>query len=117
MSTAEKPRSILLQRADAVHRAIKELERENYKVKDISITEFGAVVMLQTTAHCGKLIARESGVVNTPQGRFTLMQMKLFGVFVQWMRPFQLQVINSSNQKSIHHSTKHNSKHNSKQVH
>ena len=85
--SVHKAPSILLMRADAVHRAIKELERERYQVKDISITEFGAVVMLKETSHCKNLIARESGVINTAQGRFTLMQMKLFGVYVQWLRP------------------------------
>jgi hypothetical protein len=88
MSTAEKQPSILLQRADAVHRCIKELERENHQIKDISITDNHAVVMLKTTHGCKKLLARESGTINTPTGRFTVMQLKLFGVYVQWLRPF-----------------------------
>jgi|GEM_PF-770314 len=96
VETAEKSPSILLQRADAVHRAIKELERERYEIKDISITEFGAVVMLKETPNCIKLLARESGVINTPQGRYTVMQMKIFGVYVQWLRPFCIRVINPS---------------------
>ena len=88
MSAAEKAPSILLQRADAVHRCIKELERENYQVKGISITDTEAIVLLKTNGGCKKLLARESGIVNTPAGRFTVMQLKMFGVYVQWMRPF-----------------------------
>jgi hypothetical protein len=88
MSAAEKQPSILLQRADAVNRCIKELERENHEVKGISITNTEAIVLLKTTGTCKKLLARECGTVNTPTGRFTIMQFKLFGVYVQWLRPF-----------------------------
>ena len=87
-SAAQKAPSILLQRADAVHRCIKELERENHEVKGISITQAEAVVLLKTTSSCKKLLARECGTVNTAAGRFTVMQLKLFGVYVQWLRPF-----------------------------
>lgn len=84
----KKSPSILQQRADAVNRCVKELERENHEVKGISITTTEAIVLLKTTGSCKKLLARESGTVNTPTGRFTVMQFKLFGVYVQWLRPF-----------------------------
>ena len=86
--TAAKAPSILLQRADAVNRCVKELERENHEVKGITITDSEAIVMLKTTGTCKKLLARECGTINTPKGRFTLMQLKIFGVYVQWLRPF-----------------------------
>lgn len=80
--------SILLQRADAVHRCVKELEREHHKVEAISITDTEAIVQIKTTPSCKRLLARETTVVNTAQGRYVVMQLKLFGVYVQWLRPF-----------------------------
>jgi hypothetical protein len=85
---AEKAPSILLQRADAVHRCVKELERENHAIQGITITDSEAIVMLKTSGNCKKLLARECGTINTPKGRFTVMQLKLYGVYVQWLRPF-----------------------------
>jgi len=87
-AAAEKAPSILLQRADAVHRCIKELEREHHQVQAISITDSAAVVQLKNTPSCKRILARETTVVNTNQGRFVVMQFKLFGVYVQWLRPF-----------------------------
>lgn len=93
MSAAEKQPSILLQRADAVNRCIKELERENLTVKSIVITDQHAIVTVNSTNACKKLLWQEHGIINSPSGRSTVLELKLFGVYVQWLRPFYIQSV------------------------
>jgi hypothetical protein len=90
---AQKEPSILLQRADAVNRCIKELERENIVVKSIVITDQHAVVTINSTNACKKLLWQEHGVIGGPNGRVTVLELKLFGVYVQWHRPFYIQAV------------------------
>jgi hypothetical protein len=79
--------SVFQLRADAVNRCIKELERENHVVKKITIDENHAVVQIKSSPACKRLLARERAVVNTHRGRYAVMQLKIFGVWVQYLRP------------------------------
>ncbi len=85
--------SILQQRADAVSRCLTELEKANHSVISITIMEHKAMILIEENANCKKLHARDLGVFNTPKGLFTLMELCIFGVHVQYFRPYQLYVV------------------------
>ena len=87
--------SLFQLRAEAVNRCVKELEREKHVVKSITIDENHAVVQIKTTPACKRLLARERGVVNTNKGLFAVMQLNLFGVWVQYLRPIYVCVLPS----------------------
>lgn len=87
MATKSEP-SILLQRADSIALCLKELESIGHKAQALSITEDYALISIAYSPNAKKLHGCYRGIIGGSSGRFTVYQVKLHGVFVQWLVPY-----------------------------